>query len=94
MLGNVTSVPTTLASGPGATAQASEASSSVVLEPTAMSSGRALNSRAAAACNPSKTDSSAASSNVRVPFSVRSLNQSVVDYSAPLYIRHTEAVLR
>jgi hypothetical protein len=46
----------------GATAQAREASSSVALDPTAISSGRHLNSRAADACSVAKARSSAASS--------------------------------
>ena len=48
VLGKLGAVPTTFESAPGATAQASEPSSSVTLEPTAMSSGSALNSLAAA----------------------------------------------
>lgn len=67
MLGWVTSQATMLVPAAGATAQATELISSVSLEATAMSSGRALNSRAAAPCRVSKISVSAASLKCRVP---------------------------
>jgi len=82
VLGKTISVLTTFLSFPGDTAQANEQSSSVALDPAAISSTVAIIKCAAARCKSLKTFSSAWSSKLLLPFWAISEAHSVIICSA------------